>query len=218
MERKYEVMFILRPDVIGEEADKLIAGFEAHHHQGQWQAGIERKAGKPQAGLHRPQVQRGQLQPVDRGSGWQPGGRTGAPPARDRACHQVHHRPHGRGRKAHQQDQEAAVTKIKQSTVNAQAAQAAQANAAAQNDPIKGNLIHIDMKRIAMDKMMRVEVPIQLLGVPVGVKTQGGILDQVLREIEIECLACGYSWTYRHRRQRAVIRHGDSCGRSAAQR
>ena len=57
-----------------------------------------------------------------------------------------------------------------------------------QNDPIKGNLIHIDMKRIAMDKLMRVEVPIQLLGVPVGVKTQGGILDQVLREITIECL------------------------------
>ena len=39
-----------------------------------------------------------------------------------------------------------------------------------------------------MDKAMRVEVPIQLLGVPVGVRTQGGILDQVLREIEIECL------------------------------
>ena len=39
-----------------------------------------------------------------------------------------------------------------------------------------------------MDKLMRVEVPFQLLGVPVGVKTQGGILDQVLREIEIECL------------------------------
>ena len=57
-----------------------------------------------------------------------------------------------------------------------------------QNDPIKGNLIHIDMKRIAMDKAMRVEVPIQLLGIPVGVRTQGGILDQVLREIEIECL------------------------------
>ena len=57
-----------------------------------------------------------------------------------------------------------------------------------QNDPIKGNLIHIDMKRIAMDKAMRVQVPIQLLGVPVGVKTQGGILDQVLREITVECL------------------------------
>lgn len=57
-----------------------------------------------------------------------------------------------------------------------------------QNDPIKGNLIHIDLKRIAMDKTMRVEVPIQLQGVPIGVKTQGGILDQVLREITVECL------------------------------
>ena len=57
-----------------------------------------------------------------------------------------------------------------------------------QNDPIKGNLIHIDMKRIAMDKAMRVDVPIQLVGVPIGVKTQGGILDQVLREITVECL------------------------------
>ncbi len=57
-----------------------------------------------------------------------------------------------------------------------------------QNDPIKGNLIHIDMKRIAMDKAMRVQVPIQLIGVPIGVKTQGGILDQVLREITVECL------------------------------
>ena len=57
-----------------------------------------------------------------------------------------------------------------------------------QNDPIKGNLIHIDMKRIAMDQAMRVQVPILLQGVPVGVKTQGGILDQVLREITVECL------------------------------
>ncbi len=57
-----------------------------------------------------------------------------------------------------------------------------------QNEPIKGKLLHIDMKRIAMDKMMRVSVPVQLVGVPVGVKTQGGILDHVLREVEIECL------------------------------
>jgi large subunit ribosomal protein L25 len=57
-----------------------------------------------------------------------------------------------------------------------------------QYEPIKGNLIHIDLKRIAMDKAIRVEVPIQLTGVPIGVKTQGGILDQVLREVEIECL------------------------------
>ncbi|HZU08407.1 MAG TPA: 50S ribosomal protein L25 [Pseudacidobacterium sp.] len=57
-----------------------------------------------------------------------------------------------------------------------------------QYEPIKGSLLHIDLKRIAMDKAIRVEVPIQLLGVPVGVKTQGGILDQVLREVEVECL------------------------------
>ncbi|HYK38001.1 50S ribosomal protein L25 [Alloacidobacterium sp.] len=57
-----------------------------------------------------------------------------------------------------------------------------------QYEPIKGSLMHIDMKRIALDKVIRVEVPIQLVGIPVGVKTQGGILDQVLREVEIECL------------------------------
>src|SRR5450631_60952 len=57
-----------------------------------------------------------------------------------------------------------------------------------QYEPIKDKLIHIDLKRIAMDQVMRVEVPIQLVGVPAGVKEQGGILDQVLREIEIECL------------------------------
>jgi large subunit ribosomal protein L25 len=57
-----------------------------------------------------------------------------------------------------------------------------------QYEPIKGKLIHIDFKRIALDKPIRVEVPIQLTGVAVGVKTQGGILDQMLREVEIECL------------------------------
>jgi large subunit ribosomal protein L25 len=57
-----------------------------------------------------------------------------------------------------------------------------------QYEPIKGTLMHIDLKRIALDKAMRVEVPIQLVGSAIGVKTQGGILDQVLREVEIECL------------------------------
>lgn len=57
-----------------------------------------------------------------------------------------------------------------------------------QYEPLKGSLLHIDLKRIALDKPIRVEVPIQLIGTAVGVKTQGGILDQVLREIEIECL------------------------------
>jgi len=57
-----------------------------------------------------------------------------------------------------------------------------------QHEPIKGKLLHIDFKRIAMDKAMRVSVPVQLTGVAAGVKTAGGILDQVLREVEIECL------------------------------
>ncbi|HLY91720.1 MAG TPA: 50S ribosomal protein L25 [Candidatus Angelobacter sp.] len=57
-----------------------------------------------------------------------------------------------------------------------------------QYEPIKGKLMHIDMKRIAMDQKLRVKVPIQLTGTAEGVKTQGGILEQVLREVEIECL------------------------------
>jgi len=57
-----------------------------------------------------------------------------------------------------------------------------------QNEPIKGKLLHIDLKRIAMDKLMRVSVPVHLVGVPVGVKAQGGILEHVLREVQIECL------------------------------
>ena len=57
-----------------------------------------------------------------------------------------------------------------------------------QHEPIKGKLLHIDLKRIAMDKTIKVSVPIQLTGVPVGVRTQGGVLDQVLREVEVECL------------------------------
>ena len=57
-----------------------------------------------------------------------------------------------------------------------------------QYEPIKGHLLHIDLKRIAMDRALRVSVPIELQGVPAGVKTEGGILEQMLREVEIECL------------------------------
>lgn len=57
-----------------------------------------------------------------------------------------------------------------------------------QYEPIKGSLLHVDLKRIAMDKAMVVEVPIHLEGIPLGVKNEGGLLDQVLREVEIECL------------------------------
>jgi len=57
-----------------------------------------------------------------------------------------------------------------------------------QYEPIKGKLLHIDVKRIAMDKKLAVLVPITLKGEAVGVKQQGGILEQMLREVEVECL------------------------------
>src|SRR6201987_5467900 len=55
-------------------------------------------------------------------------------------------------------------------------------------EPVKGKLLHIDLKRIAMDKKLAVKVPIFLKGEAVGVKQQGGILEQMLREVEVECL------------------------------
>src|SRR5580704_12190782 len=48
-----------------------------------------------------------------------------------------------------------------------------------QREPIKDQLIHIDLKRIALDKLLTVSVGVKLIGTPVGVKTQGGILDHV---------------------------------------
>ena len=57
-----------------------------------------------------------------------------------------------------------------------------------QFEPIKDKLIHVDLKRIALDKAMRAEVPVSLVGTAYGVRVEGGVLDQVLREVEIECL------------------------------
>ncbi len=57
-----------------------------------------------------------------------------------------------------------------------------------QFEPIKGKLLHVDLQRIAMDKKLTVTVPIILKGEAEGVKTQGGILEQLLREVELECL------------------------------
>jgi large subunit ribosomal protein L25 len=57
-----------------------------------------------------------------------------------------------------------------------------------QYEPIKGALLHIDLKRIAMDQKLKVNVPIELVGEAAGVKQQGGILEQIVREVEVECL------------------------------
>lgn len=57
-----------------------------------------------------------------------------------------------------------------------------------QIDPISGKLLHVDFYRIAMDKLLTVKVPITVKGESKGVKQQGGLLDFVHREVEIECL------------------------------
>jgi large subunit ribosomal protein L25 len=57
-----------------------------------------------------------------------------------------------------------------------------------QVEPIKGRLIHADFYEVALDKLLEVKVHVEVTGTPVGVKVQGGILDFVTRELEIECL------------------------------
>lgn len=57
-----------------------------------------------------------------------------------------------------------------------------------QSDPIDHRIQHLDFLRIEMSESVRVKVTIELVGVPEGVKTDGGILDFVARELEIECL------------------------------
>ena len=57
-----------------------------------------------------------------------------------------------------------------------------------QIDPVTNILIHADFKRVDMKKLIRVKVPIMFEGVAFGVKTQGGMVDMIMREVEVECL------------------------------
>ena len=57
-----------------------------------------------------------------------------------------------------------------------------------QVEPLKDRLLHADFYEVALDKPIHVDVHVELRGVPVGVKTQGGLLDFVTRELQIECL------------------------------
>jgi large subunit ribosomal protein L25 len=57
-----------------------------------------------------------------------------------------------------------------------------------QLDPVKDNLLHADLKRIDLTKRLKVSVPIRTHGDAIGVKQQGGLLEVITREIEIECL------------------------------
>jgi len=57
-----------------------------------------------------------------------------------------------------------------------------------QTDPIRGKLLHVDLKRVDPNARMHVKVQVLTHGDPVGVKVQGGLHEVITREIEIECL------------------------------
>jgi large subunit ribosomal protein L25 len=57
-----------------------------------------------------------------------------------------------------------------------------------QRDPVSRRPVHLDFVRVLMDTKIRVRVPVEVVGIARGVKTDAGILDFVTREIEIECL------------------------------
>lgn len=57
-----------------------------------------------------------------------------------------------------------------------------------QRDPVNGRVLHFDLHHISLTEKVTVEVPVVVRGIPVGVKDFGGILEHILREIEIECL------------------------------
>ncbi|HAR35355.1 MAG TPA: 50S ribosomal protein L25 [Acidobacteria bacterium] len=57
-----------------------------------------------------------------------------------------------------------------------------------QINPVTDELTHVDLISISMDKPVRVSVPVELVGEPVGVKVEGGLVDFLLRELDIECL------------------------------
>ncbi len=57
-----------------------------------------------------------------------------------------------------------------------------------QHSPVKGDIRHVDFHAISMDEMIQAEVPLEPVGTPVGVKTFGGLLEQSLRVLAIECL------------------------------
>ena len=57
-----------------------------------------------------------------------------------------------------------------------------------QHEPLHSRLLHVDLKRIALDQRLRATVPVVRLGEAPGAKLQGGILEFVAREVEVECL------------------------------
>ncbi len=57
-----------------------------------------------------------------------------------------------------------------------------------QKDPVEGDLLHVDFQQISLTKEIHVNIPLRLTGVAYGVKTMGGILEFVQREVAVACL------------------------------
>jgi large subunit ribosomal protein L25 len=57
-----------------------------------------------------------------------------------------------------------------------------------QRDPVGGTILHLDLQHISLTETITVEVPVVLVGTPTGVKDGGGILEHLLRDVEVECL------------------------------
>jgi large subunit ribosomal protein L25 len=59
---------------------------------------------------------------------------------------------------------------------------------ALQRDPVRGGALHADFLEVSMQRKIKVQIPVRLVGEAVGVKLKGGLLEQHLREVSVECL------------------------------
>ncbi len=57
-----------------------------------------------------------------------------------------------------------------------------------QHHPVTDNILHVDFHEVSMTEKLRTVVPIHTIGEPIGVKTGGGVLEHIMRELKVECL------------------------------
>ncbi|UCE18637.1 MAG: 50S ribosomal protein L25 [Gemmatimonadota bacterium] len=57
-----------------------------------------------------------------------------------------------------------------------------------QRDPVRGDLLHVDLHHISLTENIQLEIPVTLIGTPIGVREKGGIVQHILHKIEVECL------------------------------
>ncbi len=57
-----------------------------------------------------------------------------------------------------------------------------------QRDPVRGDILHLDFHQISMNRPINLTIPIHLNGIADGVKNEGGVMQQIIRELEISCL------------------------------